>query len=69
MGLKSSKKEDDNLEAYYEKRAKLVPKVKDEDMQGNSVDPADVLPVKTLAGELHYRNARSKSQLEEEGMH
>eukprot|EP00250_Pteridium_aquilinum_P018457 c24095_g1_i1 orf=135-2744(+) len=67
LGLKSSKKEEDNLEAYYEKRAKLVPKAKDEDMQANLVDPVDVLPVKTLSGELHYRNTKSKSQLEKEG--
>lgn len=65
LGIKSSKKADDNLELYYEKRAKLVPKGKEED--ANLVDPADVLPVKTLSGELRYGIAKSKSELEKHG--
>ncbi|MCO5601787.1 hypothetical protein L7F22_055912 [Adiantum nelumboides] len=67
LGIKSNKKENDNLESYYEKRAKLVHKGKEDDT--NLVDPADVLPVKTLSGELHYANAKSKSELEKEAKH
>ncbi|KAI5067225.1 hypothetical protein GOP47_0017753 [Adiantum capillus-veneris] len=65
LGIKSSKKEEDNLESYYEKRAKLVQKGREDDT--NLVDPADVLPIKTLSGELQYANAKSKSELEKEG--
>lgn len=66
LGLKASKIEEDNLEAYYEKKAKRVSSFKEEDRQINLVDPVDVLPVKTLSGELHYRTSEAKSKSENE---
>ena len=58
LGLKAGKKQDINLEAYYEKKSKRESSsFKEEHVQANMVDPADALPVKTLSRELHYRTS------------
>eukprot|EP00252_Welwitschia_mirabilis_P011572 TRINITY_DN25857_c0_g1_i1.p1 TRINITY_DN25857_c0_g1~~TRINITY_DN25857_c0_g1_i1.p1 ORF type:complete len:838 (+),score=199.89 TRINITY_DN25857_c0_g1_i1:191-2704(+) len=48
---------DEELEAYYEKRVQKsrLEEEEKEKNRGLSVDPASVLPVKTLSGELHFQ--------------
>lgn len=54
LGLKSARKEEENLEVYYEKKVKCALPSQEEDGKVDSVEPADVLPIKTLSGELQY---------------
>ncbi|XP_073155213.1 nucleolar complex-associated protein 3 [Henckelia pumila] len=50
------------LEALYEKRLRKKLKNKEKDESELEVDPVDVLPVKTLDGELYYRRVKKDSK-------
>ncbi|KAH7415725.1 hypothetical protein KP509_14G058300 [Ceratopteris richardii] len=65
LGINSNKKMADNLELYYEKRAKFASKGK-EVLDTDSAIVSDVLPVKSLSGELQYRKFNTSSATEKE---
>ncbi|KAL5977039.1 hypothetical protein ACLOJK_021377 [Asimina triloba] len=59
--------EEDALESLYEKRnKKLLLQKQQEEEHGLQVDPVDVLPVKTLDGNLHYRTAKEFDKIPKE---
>jgi hypothetical protein len=62
MGPRQKKNAED-IESVYEKRAdRIAARAVDGNSVVMSVDPVDALPVKSLAGELHYRStAMSKA--------
>lgn len=51
------------LESLYEKRLRKKLENKEKDESALEVDPVDVLPVKTLDGELYYRRGNLFIQL------
>ncbi|KZV44350.1 nucleolar complex protein 3 [Dorcoceras hygrometricum] len=53
------------LESLYEKRLRKKLQKKDEEESTLEVDPVDVLPVKTLDGELYYRRVTKESKIYE----
>ncbi|KAG9439504.1 hypothetical protein H6P81_019669 [Aristolochia fimbriata] len=62
----ANKKEDD-LESLYEKRNKKTFLAAQAEENGLKVDPVDVLPVKTLDGQLYYRtDSKSKESEKKE---
>jgi hypothetical protein len=66
MGSRQKKNAED-IESVYEKRAdRIAARAVDGNSVVMSVDPVDALPVKSLAGELHYRSTAMSKAL---GMH
>jgi hypothetical protein len=66
MGPRQKKNAED-IESVYEKRAdRIAARAADGNSVVVSVDPVDALPVKSLAGELHYRSTAMSKAL---GMH
>ncbi|XP_068654805.1 nucleolar complex-associated protein 3 isoform X2 [Aristolochia californica] len=61
----ANQKEDD-LESLYEKRNKKSSLQTQAEEDGLKVDPVDVLPVKTLDGQLYYRTASKSEKSEKE---
>lgn len=58
LGLKPDDDDGDDLEARYEESALRQTETAEQQF---SVDPVDVLPVKTLVGELRYRSTSTEA--------
>ncbi|XP_073280226.1 nucleolar complex-associated protein 3 isoform X2 [Primulina huaijiensis] len=54
-----------DLESLYEKRLRKKLENKEKEESALEVDPVDVLPVKTLDGELYYRRVTKESKADE----